>query len=460
MSTFRKRPVTATRKRVARQPAREIIVVAPPAPKKAAATRKNGNGNGTTTKKKEHIAEGLFSLGGGLLGSAIGGAPGAVIGKGIGSVLSKITGFGDYQIEHNSIMGKGILSPPEVVNSLNHGGVIIRHREYIADIDAQSADFTIQSFSINPGLSSTFPWLSAVATAYEEYEFRGLVFEFKSLSSDSVLSSATSSALGFVAMATQYNSAAANFTNKKALENYEYANSDKPSCSFLHPVECKRRLNAETHLYLRSAAVPAGQDQKTYDLGDFNIAVGGCQSNTGVLGELWCTYEVELFHPRYEVGSGTARLDLLSASSATAFSNAAPLGTTTVPNPLHGITHPIGATVGGSGTTLNFPSLVTDGNFQVFVGWTGSVAAAFTVPAVTFTNNCELIIQPYVNNSANFFVAPSALAVTTVCDVAFFVKITGPNAQITFGGLGSLPTGNRSIDIVINEVDDSFRSLG
>lgn len=83
----------------------------------------------------------------------------------LGHLVSKITGFGDYEIEGNSIM-RGGLSPPEVVNSADRGGFIVRHREYITDINAATA-FTNQAFPINPGIKTTFPWLGAVASAFE-----------------------------------------------------------------------------------------------------------------------------------------------------------------------------------------------------------------------------------------------------------------------------------------------------
>ena len=55
---------------------------------------------------------------------------------------------------------------------------VIRHREYITDIYSGVAGapgapapspFKIQSFSLNPGMIETYPWLANVAGRFEEY---------------------------------------------------------------------------------------------------------------------------------------------------------------------------------------------------------------------------------------------------------------------------------------------------
>jgi len=124
--------------------------------------------------------------------------------------MKHITGFGDYNISVNSLMGPAF-TPPEIINR-SRESVCIRHREYITDITASSA-FTLQSYDINPGLVSSFPWLSAVAGNFEEYMISGMIYEFKTLSAD--YTTASSAALGFVVMATQYNALSANFPDKK-----------------------------------------------------------------------------------------------------------------------------------------------------------------------------------------------------------------------------------------------------
>lgn len=232
-----------------------------------------------------------------------------------------IRGFGEYHIGSNSIMSGG-MSPPMITNSVVNGGVIIRHREYLRDIPA-ATNFTNYVFPLNPGISSTFPWLSQIATSFEQYRFRGIVFEFKSTSADNVLSSASSTALGTVVMGTKYNVLDGPFTNKFEMENWEFTTSCKPSLTCMHPIECAKSQTPQTMLYVRpgnvteTGSVPNG-DLRLYDLANFNIAVLGMQnSGEGMIGELWCTYEVEFFKPKLEedVNTHFAHFDVINGQT-------------------------------------------------------------------------------------------------------------------------------------------------
>ena len=126
-----------------------------------------------------------------------------------------------------------------------------------------------------------------------------MVFEYKSLYSDAVVT--LNGSIGSVILATEYNAGAPVFASKQAMENYQFAQSSKPSCSILHPIECANRQNVLSELYIRSGAVPAGEDVKTYDFGDFQIASQGIPvqvaNSPPVLGELWVSYQIALLNP-------------------------------------------------------------------------------------------------------------------------------------------------------------------
>lgn len=385
---------------------------------------------------RKYIPDGSFSSAGKLAGNFLAGPIGGTIGSKLGQLASQIVGFGDYQIEGNSLM-EGGLSPPEIVNSVNRGGIIVRHREYLGDITA-SIPFVVQTYPIQPGINASFPWLSQIASAFEEYEFRGLIYEFKSLSSDAVLSSATSSALGYVAMATQYNAASQPFLDKKALENYEYANSNKPSCSFIHPVECKRRLNVDTHLYVRTGAVPNGEDQKTYDVGELNIAVGGCQASTGILGELWCTYEIELFHPKYTINSGVLADHWFNTAVVNGSSQ---LGGVRV--------RQAGSTLGLTMTAsvINFPTNIVDGYYLCNFLWVATPTVTIAAPNFAYTNATALTV--YVGETSNFTQGPqNGVTLTNSLIVNILLRVNSSGAAITLTG-GTVPAS--SVDIIISE---------
>lgn len=196
----------------------------------------------------------------------------------------------------------GGMSPPMITNSMKTGAIIVRHREYIGDI-ISSTVFLNRNFPINPGMVGTFPWLAQIANAFEQYRFRGLIFEFKSLSADALISASTNIGQGTVIMATQYNALSPGFSTKIEMENYEYANSCKPSCSFMHPVECALYQTPNTPLYVRNGPIPPNADERLYDLGNFNLATQGLPSASGSIGELWATFEIEFFKPKYTPNS-------------------------------------------------------------------------------------------------------------------------------------------------------------
>jgi len=201
---------------------------------------------------------------------------------------------------------------------------VVSHREYIGDLytggtapppfeavpSNYSSPFTIgnvqiagsgevlgtKGFKINVGVKDTFPWLYNLARNYEQYRVHGMVFEFKSLSADAL--SSTNTALGSVIMATEYNAANPVFISKQQMENYEFAQSCKPSVSMMHAIECAPNLTSVSELYVRVGDVPVYQDPRLYDLGTFQIATCGMQAPQINIGELWCTYLIELIKPK------------------------------------------------------------------------------------------------------------------------------------------------------------------
>lgn len=358
------------------------------------------------------------------------------IGRGVGHVLERIFGSGDYAIQANSIMG-GVYNPPELHNRSDRT-VCLRHREYICDINASTA-FTLQSFPINPGMTATFPWLSQVAEAFEEYRFTGIVFEFKTLSAD--YTTASSAALGYIIMSTQYNVLNPPFTDKITMENYEFSNSAKPSETFLHPVECKRSLNPVSELFVRTGNVTSG-DLRLYDHGNFQIATGG-NTGSGVLGELWCTFEVELYKPKLVTVVGSQYRTDHYISLPGNINNAAPIGI-----PILQANSSLGTTITNSNRTVNFPSSVANGNFLVVYTVFGT-STALSGPAFTYVN-CT-----YRNVWLNDTAAQTWNTGSTSDKYIFaqVIDITAPNASFTIGAAGTLPSSPTGMDLWITQID-------
>lgn len=144
----------------------------------------------------------------------------------------------------------------------------------------------------------------------------GIVFEFKSTSTDLAGAVNGNPALGTVIMATEYNVYNGTFDSKQQMENYEFANSCKPSVNMYHQVECAKKETATMGgvLYVspvngvptqspQSAITGQAGDLRLYYLGLFQAATVGMQSNGSNIGELWVSYEIEFLKPKIVVGA-------------------------------------------------------------------------------------------------------------------------------------------------------------
>jgi len=239
------------------------------------------------------IFRSLGGLGGAAIGSLVGhSSMGLSVGTDLGAALSRWLGSGDYMVSSNTLVSKASSGVPMMHKTSQ--SVVVRHREYICDITGSAAFAIAQTLPLNPGLAVTFPWLSTIATQFQEYTFRGVVFHYIPTSGDAV--SSTNSALGSVIASTSYRSTAPAFTNKQQMLNEYFSGDAKPAETFCHPIECDPKENPFNVQYVRTGAVPTGEDQKMYDLGTTYIATQGQQA-AFICGELWVSYEVELRKP-------------------------------------------------------------------------------------------------------------------------------------------------------------------
>lgn len=213
-----------------------------------------------------------------------GGNIGAYLGDKLGGILSIVTGNGDYQVISNTLM----TDTPSFNNSAS---VRITHKEFISDIRGSTSFASMLHEPITPSNPNLFPWLSEFAPAFEEYEIRGLLFHYKPTSGTAINS--TSAALGYVIMSTQYNPYSDQYTNKQAMENYQYTTSGAPYEPQLHAVECDRSLTQQPIL---SVLPPSGiTDLRFTQFGLFNFAAGGFPSSGTIAGELWITYDIVFY---------------------------------------------------------------------------------------------------------------------------------------------------------------------
>lgn len=199
------------------------------------------------------------------------------------------------------------------------GRIIVRHREYIADISGSVA-FSATSFSINPGLPGSFPWASQLCFDYESYLFVRLSFEF-----ETAKSTATS---GSLMLAIDFDAADDAPTSKSQMMSYHNAVRSPVWSECCYESDRNDLQKFGVQRYLRYGALAANRDIKTYDVGNLFVGTQGC-ADTTVLGELYVTYELVLMTPQFSL---TSMINAFSAKivGATGISRSAPFGTAAV----------------------------------------------------------------------------------------------------------------------------------
>jgi hypothetical protein len=354
-----------------------------------------------------------------------------------GNGISKMFGLGAYKLRSNSLFDSATGSQVPFMHSTDES-IVFRHREYLGEISS-STDFSAQIFNVNPGLSSAFPYLASIASSFQEYRFRGLVYEYKS-SSATALVSGTNTAMGVVMLAAQYRADAPVFVNKVEMLNEMWSVDCKPSENVLLPIECNPKENPMNIQYVRTGA--ATGDVKLYDLCNVVVATQGSQSSN-IIGELWVSYEIELFKPAVTPSGGiiAASHFRLSSSATDVFGVA---GGVPIYNPLSLV---------NSARTITFPGGTT-GTFVVVVNWAG-VAAVVSYPTVTYPSNA-FARKLFYTGSASLSLSPDNGVNSTNYTLmyAFTIQPVTTTTVITWGA-GVYPTA-ASGDLYVYEVPDDI----
>lgn len=247
-------------------------------------------------KVMKAIPRGTFSA----MGGALGGPAGAAIGAGI----SAISGYGRYDVTRRpTVQGNSLTrfsSTVDVVPQFGQkGSVRVMHREYVSDVivPAVPATFTNRTYRVNPGNSTTFPWLANIANNYQQYTIRGMVVEFVTTSTDY----AATSALGSVILSTNYNVMDPAYKDLKEVNNSQFSVAGKPSLNILHAIECDPRTFSYKNYYTAASNVAT---TPTNDFALLQVVTSNLTAAAGTaLGQLWISYDIELTKPIISVGS-------------------------------------------------------------------------------------------------------------------------------------------------------------
>jgi hypothetical protein len=299
---------------------------------------------------------------------------------GAGSVVSgvgRLFGFGAYTTEQaERILASRV---PEMHATLDRG-VRIAHHEYLGDV-MSSTEFTSRMYPLNPGIQTTFPWLSTVAAAFQEYEINGLIFFFKSTSASALNS--TNTALGQIIGAVQYNPYQPAPTSKIEMLGLSSSSDGKPSESNIYPVECKADMTLFRSKLMRGAAVT--DDLAKYDHGNFILGAAGSQA-AAVVGELHVVYDLLLKKPKlWNTGSFQGWFAQMSSDATT--DDTHPLGTVAFTEQANNL----GIIVNPAANTITIPAAqsVAGTHYRLNIVWSGAAdEKKVVVPNVDPTTNC------------------------------------------------------------------------
>jgi len=305
---------------------------------------------------------------------------------------------------------------PVVTPGKDGKSLVVSHCERIGTI-AGSVTFAANSFPLNPGVVTSFPWLSSIANQYESYRFRSLrpVYRAK----------CATTSTGDVSIGVDYDAADAAPVSTLQMENWDDSVNGSPWMDF-EMVCSGRNLAKEKEYYTRATPTGANQDIKTYDVGNLYVCTEG-QGGTSTIGYLYAEYVVELMTPQLTFGV-SAIGGRINGGGVLSGSN--PLGSLAAAD-----TQVVGVSVGASSIiTLAFPGTYVVGES---VGGTGLSAFTFTagsgVTASAFSNIVDatavtqagywLVVSTVMNGTLTATMSASTVTSSTVA-----VAMAPPNS--------------------------------
>jgi len=305
----------------------------------------------------------------------------------------------------------GFSSKPQIRNGDNTCRVV--HRELLSNIlsnpNTSLAWLIIQSYALNPGLATTFPWLANIAMNWERYRFNKLRFVY--------LPRCATSTNGSVSLIPDYDAADSAPQNEQVASSLQNMREDAVWKQLTIDLDPSSMHAIGPSKFVRTGALQPNLDIKTYDSGNLFVAVADNASPNIAFGKLWIEYDVTFMTPQLPTtGQNSVVIQPISGASSTN-----PLGTSQV------IVGPLGATV--SGTSLTLSNLLPGAEYvfnNVSAG-TGITAAPRLLSivdnlgnAVTLKNGPSNLFNAAATASSSYssFLATTATMVATLAATA------------------------------------------
>lgn len=244
----------------------------------------------------------------------------------------------------------------------------IRHRELITSVTGSTTFTAANTFSINPGLVASFPWLSTQAAGWEQYKFHKLKYCYYTRCATSVP--------GSVLLVPDYDAADTAPLTEQIASSYRDVVEEVPwveefSC-VLDPAAMAEPANRK---YIRTGPLASNLDVKTYDAGNlFLCTVDGTAVNWG---KLWVEYDVELFVPQLPPSGLANNSGSLVNSSGTGVASALALGTAASTVALGGIA------ISAAANVLTLTGLVAGVEYLAAGQVAGTTSSGYSFTATT-----------------------------------------------------------------------------
>jgi hypothetical protein len=300
-------------------------------------------------------------------------------------------------------------SPPMIQASRDQCRII--HRELVASVVGSTAFAVPIQLALQPGISASFPWLSTQAQGWEQYRFNRLNFCYYTRTGSNVP--------GSMMLIPDYDALDAAPITEQIASSYEDVEEDAP----WKDIHCVLRPSSLHSLgprkYVRTAALPANADLKTYDCG--NLFVGTVDGTAVNWGKLWVEYDVTFYVPQLPP-TGGSQLASQSAEGTAAMGGV----------PTTAANFGVAPTVVVSGPTLfsisgNVMTILQLGRFLLAVQTTGTTVTvtAAVVPGAGIT------LDPNIGYIASGLMTAGSTTNSVVQNV-FFTVTSLSAATLTF----------------------------
>lgn len=255
----------------------------------------------TKKRKRGWKADRVF----GDIGGAVFGDAGKKIGGIAGNIFRSVTGWGDYDVNSNTLSDAHSVAEFAGSDHLDISG-----KEFVCQIYSHDGDFELsKSIELNPMNQTDFSKLALYGTGYEKYRWNGLMFYFVS---QCVAPTDSLQNIGTVNMMTDYNVHDGPPNDIKDFRNQHFNSSGPPDRDLPHAIECAPGTHPDDIFYCQHRGVKEDEDKSRYILGNFYLCVGSQPTADVVIGELWVTYDVTFYEPvrpNYTIFNGVCQID-------------------------------------------------------------------------------------------------------------------------------------------------------